>query len=68
MGRKGSEMKKTFTLEYVVNEDDTAKMDSKVDGFNPFELIGILQYKINDIELQMRGKIVPDIITRTLVK
>lgn len=60
-------MKRSYLIE--VDEIDGKIHISKTnDGFNPLELIGILQFLEGDIKDQMRGRIHPEKITRHLVK
>ena len=56
---------KKFTIHYTI-KDDKLSIETKNDGFYPFEIIGMMQWKINDIIRQMAGDIQPDIIKREL--
>jgi len=38
------------------------------DGFNPMELLGIIDFVKDDIMAQVHGKIKPDVVERTIVK
>lgn len=58
--------KATYTIEYIVREKGTT-LNRKADGFNPFELLGLLDLTRGEIIAQMQGKIKPDIIKREVV-
>jgi hypothetical protein len=64
-------MDKKYTISMVYDEEKKGyKMERKCEGFNPFELLGILDMARSEIIQQIKGIIVPDIIKtkRTVVK
>ena len=57
---------KKFTL--TVTEDDNGNtMSSTNEGFTALEILGILEYKQDDVLSQMKGIIKPNKITRNLI-
>lgn len=60
-------MKKKFIL-LVTETDEGCRFDSKNQGFNALEVLGILSSKIEDIKDQMKGLINPTIFERKLVE
>ena len=61
-------MKKLYKLWAEVDEEGNMDISSNNDGFTAIELLGILQFKIEDIMEQIKGNIEPDTITRTVMK
>ena len=60
---------KRFTLEYTQADGDPGgMMHTTNDGFTGMEIIGILTWKIHDIERQMIGEVRPDVVERELIK
>jgi hypothetical protein len=59
-------MKKKFIL-VVCNNGDTLQVHSKNDGYTSLEIIGLLDFKKNDIIKQICGEVKPDVIKRTVV-
>jgi ArsR family metal-binding transcriptional regulator len=61
---------KTQKWEIIVHtmEDGTTQMHRISDGFTAMELLGICNLSNFEIIEQMRGKILPDITTRTVIK
>lgn len=59
--------KATYTIEYSVMANGQTKLHRKTDGFNSFELLGLLDLMRGEIIDQMKGKIKPDIIKREVV-
>ncbi len=62
--------KYVFIYEREENEDGSAKcrMHSENDGFNQLELLGILEWKRDDVLRQLNGEIKPENVTRHIVK
>lgn len=59
----------TYTITQELLEDGRARMIRTNDGFNAYELVGMLQLTINDIQKQVLGEIKsPDIIERRLIQ
>jgi len=59
---------KKFKLEFEVTEDGEIRANGENDGFTAFEILGLLHWKIRDIEKQIFGDIKPDVVTRKVVK
>lgn len=59
---------KRYTLEIEVDNDNRVSMSSNCEGFNPFELLGFLHWKIDDINKQIHGNAKPDLVVRTVTK
>ena len=59
--------KATYSIEYTVKADGTSALHRKADGFNPFELLGLLDLTRGEIIEQIYGKIKPDVIKREVV-
>lgn len=55
--------KYTITLE----EDETYRMKRSCEGFNPIELLGILEFCQLEILQQMAGEITPDVVEREVI-
>ena len=62
-------MKKfTFVYEQIETEDGAKhRSSSSCDGFNGIELLGILDWKRDDILQQLHAKIVPDEVKRSFI-
>lgn len=59
-------MIKTYTIEVELTDGKNIVRRTN-DGFNPYELLGILEHTQLEILAQMAGNIKPDIIKRTLI-
>ena len=60
---------KRFTIEYTRDDDgEGGNMRSTNDGFSALEILGVLAWKIHDIERQMIGEVRPDVVERDLIK
>ena len=59
---------KTYTVKEFIDEVGTKHLERTCDGFNPLELMGILELTQLDILQQMSGKIKPDIVKRTVIE
>lgn len=62
--------KYVFIYEREENEDGSAncRMHSENDGFNPLEILGMLEWKRDDVIRQMRGELKPTVVERNLIK
>jgi len=60
--------KKTYTLELIEHEDGGTQLIRTNDGFDAFELLGLLELAQLEIIEQIKGNIKPDIIKRNIVK
>lgn len=58
---------KRYTLK-VEEVGGVMSMNSRSDGFNAFELLGILYHKAHDIEKQLADEVKPDIIKREVIE
>ena len=58
---------KRYSLE--VTEDDNGRVSMKTisDGFHGFEVLGFLDFKIEDVRRQLRQDFAPDQISRQVV-
>lgn len=61
-------MEKKYQLTVTRTGDGTLNINATNDGFNPFEVLGFLEYKVADIRDQIKGNIQPDIEKRTVIK
>ncbi len=59
--------KKTYNIEIVEYSDGKMSMKRTCYGFNPFELLGLLEFIQDEINEQIKGKIKPDIIERKVI-
>ena len=59
---------KEYVLKMEVGENGVLSIESRNDGFNTLELMGLFSLKLQDISDQMQGKVKPDIIGRTYVE
>ena len=60
--------KAVYTIEYLVYDNGQTTLNRTADGFNAFELLGILDLTKTELIQQINGEIKPDIITRKVVK
>lgn len=61
-------MKKTYTFEQTFTEDGKSKLVRTNDGFNPIELLGLLEMAKDDVVKQITGIMPePDIIERKVI-
>jgi hypothetical protein len=58
---------KRFILEIKLDNEHMS-CSSENDGFDPMELVGILEWKKNDIFKQIIGEIKPDMVSRKCIK
>lgn len=61
-------MEKKYQLIVIETADGILNVEATNDGFNPFEVLGILEYKTADIREQIKGNIKPDIEKRIVIK
>ena len=60
---------KKYCLKFEVKKDGKIHISGKCEGFNSFEILGLLTNKILDIQGQISGQIKPNIIfKRKIVK
>jgi hypothetical protein len=59
--------KATYTIEFEYTDNGT-QLTRTNDGFNPLELIGLLQISIDDVMKQFKGEIQPDIVKRKVIQ
>ena len=57
---------KRYKLEITV-DGKRLSVKSENDGFEPFAVIGMLDWKKRDIENQMLGNIKPEVVSRKLI-
>lgn len=60
--------KSTYTIEWQIKADGSTALKRNCDGFNAFELLGLLDLISREIREQIQGKIKPDIIERNVVR
>ena len=58
---------KTYTITIAPNGDGGVSMSRVNDGFNPMELLGVLDFASREIMDQISGKIKPTIVNRTVI-
>ena len=56
---------KTYTIQLEIS--DKVKLIRKNNGFNPYELLGLLEQIQLDILQQLSGDVKPDIIQRNII-
>jgi hypothetical protein len=57
-----------YELVYERDESGRGSFNCTNKGLSAMEIIGILTWKISDIERQLRGEVKPDVVKRTVVK
>ena len=61
--------KRTYTVVMETNnKTGVTNIECVNDGFPALELLGLLDWKREDIIQQLRGKIVPDTVKRTVIE
>lgn len=60
--------KRKWIVEHIFYHDATTELKRTNDGFNAFELMGILELSKDDIINQIKGNVKPDIIKRKLIE
>uniref|UniRef100_A0A6M3L7Q5 Uncharacterized protein n=1 Tax=viral metagenome TaxID=1070528 RepID=A0A6M3L7Q5_9ZZZZ len=68
MDKKEIIKKKTYKIEFMEYSDETSRLSRECDGFEAFELLGLLYLIKDEILTQIRGKIKPDIIERKVIR
>ncbi len=58
---------KKFKLEFTLNKNGKFEVYGENDGFTPFELLGLLNWKQKDVEQQIFGDVKPDVVTRKVI-
>jgi hypothetical protein len=56
-----------WVVEHITYADGTTKLSRTNDGFNPFELIGLLEISKDDIISQIKGVVKPNIVKRKVI-
>lgn len=59
--------KDTYTVERITYSDGSSQLTRTCDGFNPIELLGVLELAQLEIVDQIKGAIKPDIIKRKVI-
>ena len=59
---------KKYIIEEVKDEKGVVSLRRSNDGFNAFELLGILEYTAREIVQQIKGEYKPDIVKRTVIE
>ena len=60
--------KKKWTFEVIQYSDGSTKIHRINDGFNLYELMGIVEFTKQELFETMKGSIQPDIVERTHIK
>lgn len=58
----------TYTITRTKDADGKTYLKRVCDGFNPLELLGLLELTQLDIQKQMKGEVQPDVIERQFIK
>jgi len=58
---------KKFSLSFEYTDNGMLNFESTNDGFTGIELLGLLDWKIDDILQQVKGNIKPDVVKRTVI-
>ena len=56
--------KRKWVVEHITYDDGKCELKRTNDGFNSFELMGILELSKDDIINQIKGNVKPDIVKR----
>jgi hypothetical protein len=59
---------KTYELVIKITDQGDFEVDGTNDGFTALELLGVLYWKVKDIENQIFGDIKPSVVSRKVVK
>ena len=59
---------KKYTIEFKFNDDGSTELTRTNDGFNPFELLGLLEMAQAEILECLKDTIKPDIVKRQVIK
>jgi hypothetical protein len=60
--------KRKWTVEHITYNDGTSAISRTNDGFNAYELMGVLELSKDDIINQIKGNVKPEIIKRKIIK
>ena len=60
--------KRKWIVEFITYDDQSTELKRTCEGFNAFELMGVLELSKDDIINQIKGNIKPDIIKRKVIK
>ena len=60
--------KRKWTIEHITFNDGSTALSRTNDGFNAFELMGLLALSKDDIINQMKGNVKPEVIKRKVIK
>ena len=60
--------KRKWIVEHIMYDDGTTQLSRKNDGFNSFELMGLLELSKDDIINQIKGNVKPDVVKRKVKK
>ena len=59
--------KSTYLIDYTVDKEGKSTIHRMADGFNAFELLGVLEIARSEIIKQISGEIKPDFIKRDVI-
>lgn len=59
---------KSYFMEISEDVDGVLSISATNDGFNAFEVLGLLTHRQQDVLKQIEGEINPDVISRTVIK
>ena len=60
--------KRKWIVEHITYSDGTTAISRKNDGFNSFELMGVLELSKDDIINQIKGIVKPEIVKRKVIE
>ena len=60
--------KRKWIVEHITYSDGTTAISRTNDGFNAYELMGVLELSKDDIINQIKGNVKPEIIKRKIIK
>ena len=60
--------KRKWIVEHIMYDDGTTQLSRTNDGFNSFELMGLLELSKDDIINQIKGNVKPDVVKRKVKK
>ena len=66
--KKMKEKEKRYTIQLFLDEDSQCQLTRTNEGFNAYELLGLLERSQIDIIRQIEGLIKPDVIERKYIK
>ena len=59
---------KTYTMSLNHYDDGKVELIRRNDGFDVFELLGLISLANNELAEQLRGNLKPDVIKREVIK